>query len=804
MMVLMRFAQDVRYALSIFRKQPGFAASAVLTLALGIGATAAIFSVIYSVMLRPLPFADSGRFVHLWSTDAGAVRQSVSYPDFLDWRRQSRTLSRLTAWTEIDGMPIAVGGEAERVEAVAVLGDFFHALGVQPMLGATFPAGDEPSVASVVLSQTYWQRRFGSDPRALERSIVINGTSFRVIGVMPRGFQFPVQRRPIDLWFTVNGMVAADSAFLRRNYRGFEVMGVLVPGATLQQARAEMDVIASSLAARYPEDKGFGVQMIPELEHLAGPVSRPLTLLFVAVGALLLIACVNVANLLLAKAAGRQHEMALRAALGASRGRLWAQLLTESLVLSVAASALGSLLAAYALEFLVALIPGDLPRANEITLDLPVLAFSLVVSVIAGVAFGVAPAWSASRRDLLAGLQEGSRTVSDSSSRRGLRHSLVVAEMALALVLLTGAGLLMNSFWRLVRLNPGIDTTNVVMFMMNVPFNEPARLASFSQQLQEKLQSVPGVRSASVLGARPSVFGTSFDFDGAPQPVDVFTVQPGYMKTLGIPLVAGRDFSAADDEDAPEVVIINQTLANRYFRDENPIGKRLQVRVKMTGRVFPEKQIVGIVGDTRLGTIGGLEREARPQIYFAAPQDPLVLNYFGVLVKADGDPLALVPRLRSAALEVDKETPIDSVITLKEQLGQSIAQDRFNTLLLGIFSGVALILAVIGLYGVMSYTVAQRTNEIGIRVAMGASSRTILTLVMRQGWMLILVGIAVGGTASIALTRLIESVLFGVTSTDPITFALAIAALSLAASLACWIPARRAARVDPILALRCQ
>jgi putative ABC transport system permease protein len=276
------------------------------------------------------------------------------------------------------------------------------------------------------------------------------------------------------------------------------------------------------------------------------------------------------------------------------------------------------------------------------------------------------------------------------------------------------------------------------------------------------------------------------------------------MKTLGIPLVAGRDFSAADDEDAPEVVIINQTLANRYFRDENPIGKRLQVRVKMTGRVFPEKQIVGIVGDTRLGTIGGLEREARPQIYFAAPQDPLVLNYFGVLVKADGDPLALVPRLRSAALEVDKETPIDSVITLKEQLGQSIAQDRFNTLLLGIFSGVALILAVIGLYGVMSYTVAQRTNEIGIRVAMGASSRTILTLVMRQGWMLILVGIAVGGTASIALTRLIESVLFGVTSTDPITFALAIAALSLAASLACWIPARRAARVDPILALRCQ
>jgi putative ABC transport system permease protein len=339
--------------------------------------------------------------------------------------------------------------------------------------------------------------------------------------------------------------------------------------------------------------------------------------------------------------------------------------------------------------------------------------------------------------------------------------------------------------------------------MMNLPFNDPARLAAFSRQLQEQLHSVPGVRSASVLGARPSVFGTSFDFDGGPQPVDVFTVQPGYMKTLGIPLVAGRDFSATDDDGAPQVVIINQTLANRYFRDENPIGKTLQVRVQMTGRVLPTKEIVGVVGDTRLGTLGSLERESRPQIYFAAAQDPLVLNYFGVLVKTDGDPLAVVPGLRSAALAVDKETPIYDVITLKEQLGQSIAQDRFNTLLLGLFSGVALVLAAVGLYGVMSYAVAQRTSEIGVRVAMGASSRAILTLVMRQGWTLILLGIVVGATASMMLTHLVEGVLFGVTPTDPVTFALAIAALTLAASLACWIPARRAARVDPIVALRC-
>jgi putative ABC transport system permease protein len=385
-----------------------------------------------------------------------------------------------------------------------------------------------------------------------------------------------------------------------------------------------------------------------------------------------------------------------------------------------------------------------------------------------------------------------------------VRNALVVVEMALALILLTGAGLLMNSFWRLVRLNPGIDTTNVVSFMMNLPFNDPARLATFSRNLQTELQSVPGVRSASVLGSRPSVFGTSFDFDGRPQRVDTFTVQPGYMNTLGIPLVAGRDFAPADGDGAPQVAIINQTLASRYFPNENPVGKSLQVRVQMTGRVLPKKEIIGVVGDTRLGTLGGLERETQSQIYFPAAQDPLVLNYFGVLVKTDGDPLAIVPGLRSAALAVDKETPIYQVITLKEQLGQSIAQDRFNTLLLGIFSGVALLLAAIGLYSVMSYAVAQRTSEIGIRVAMGANPRSVYTMVMRQGWALILAGIVVGWVASLLLTRTIEGVLFGVRPTDPVTFGLALAALTLTASLACWIPARRATKVDPIVALRCQ
>jgi predicted permease len=805
MVLFTHFTQDLRYVRKTIRKQPGFAAAAVLTLALGIGANAAIFSVIYSVMLRPLPFRDSARFVHLWSKDlTGPVRQSISYPDFLDWQRQSRKLERMSAWTVIDGMPITIAGEAERVEGVGVFGDFFQALDVEPMLGTALRPANEVREAAAVLSYGFWQRRFSSDSEVVGRSITIYGVSFRVIGVMPEGFQFPIQARPIDLWANFGSLVAPDSQFLRRNFRGFEVMGLLKPAATLEQAQAEMDVIVSALGKQYPEDKGFGVQLVPELENLVGSVRRPLVLLFAAVGALLLISCVNVANLLLARAADRKHEMALRAALGASRGRLWAQLLTESVVLSVAASLLGILLGVWALDSLVALIPGNLPRANEIALDFHALAFALIVSVVAGLAFGLAPAWYASRKNLLAGLQETSRNVSETARGTRVRNVLVVAEIGLALVLLTGAGLLMNSFWRLVRLNPGIDTSNVLSFMMNLPFNDPVRLANFSRQLQEKLQSVPGVRSASVLGSRPSVFGTSFDFEGRPQRVDVFTVQPGYMKTVGIPIVAGRDFSPTDNDASPQVVIISQTLASRYFLGENPIGKSLQVRVQMTGRVLPVKEIVGVVGDTRLGTLGSLERETHPQLYFPAAQDPLVLNYFGVLVKTEGDPHAIIPALQTAALSVDRETPIYQVITLKDQLGQSIAQDRFNTLLLGIFSGVALMLAVIGLYGVLSYAVAQRTSEIGVRVAMGANSQQVLKLVMLQGWKLTLGGILVGWIASIALTHTIEGLLFGITATDPLTFGLAIVLLAVAASLACWIPARRATRVDPTVALRWQ
>jgi putative ABC transport system permease protein len=761
--------------------------------------------VFYAVMLRPLPFLDSERFVHLWSKDPSvSVKQFVSYPDFLDWRRQSQTFDRMAAWTVIDGMTLISNGEAERVEGVVIFGDFFQMLGVPPVLGTTFqPDG-------VVLSYRLWQRYFKSDPDVLTQSITLNGVSYRIIGVMPESFQFPVQTRPIDLWASLENMLPKDSPYLSRNFRGFEAMGHLRVDKTVQQAQVEMDVIASALARQYPENKGVGIQLVPELENLVGNVSRTLLLLFAAVAAVLLIACVNVANLLLAKAAGRRHEIAVRAALGASRSRICGQLMAESLLLSLAGSVVGCIGALWVLDSLIALLPGSLPRANEIALDLHILAFTFVVSLLAGILFGLAPAWYAARTDLRAALQESSRHVSEASGGRRLRSLLVVSEITLALILLTGAGLLMNSFWRLLRVNPGVDARNVVWFLMNVSYTDPIRLTSFPKQLKEQLQNIPGVRGASVITGRPRSFGTFFDIDGRPplerelSRVDAFTVQPGYLKLLGIPLVAGRDFAPTDDGETPPVVLINQTLAKRYFANENPIGKRIRVRVQMTGRAFPEKEIVGVVGDVRLGNLGNLEREPQSQINFPAAQDALVLNYFAVLVKTDADLGSTIPAIRSAVLSVDKQQPIYQVSTLQEQVGQSLAQDRFNALLLGIFSSLALILAVVGLYGVLSYTVAQRTAEIGVRVAMGASSRDVLKLVIQQGLKLTVAGILIGLIGSLALTRLIEGMLFGTSATDPLTFGLAIVVLVTAALLACWIPARRAARVDPIITLRCQ
>jgi putative ABC transport system permease protein len=807
----MHVVQNLRHGLRTLLHQPAFTAVAVITLALGIGANTAIFSVIHAVVLRPLPFKDSERFVHLWSQDRlSLVRQWVSYPDFADWRRQSRNFERMAAWVVIDGMTLLGGPEAERVEGAGVFGDLFPMLGVPPVLGTTFRAESEFQDAVVVLSYGLWQRRYNSDPNVLGQNITIDGENFTVIGVMPEGFQFPIQTRPVDLWATFGSLLDQDSQFLRRNFRGFEVMGLLKPGANIEQARTEMDVIASALGQQYPEDKDFRVLLVPELENIAANVSRPLAVLFAAVGAVLLIACVNVANLLLAKTTGRKQEMAIRAALGASRVQLCAQLFTESWILSLAGGGLGAILAMWVLDSLVALVPGNLPRANEIGLDLRVLGFTALLSVAAGILFGLAPAWYASRIDLRAGLQEPSRTVSEAAGRKRLRDALVVAEIALALMLLTASGLLLNSFWRLLRLDLGYDRTNIVSLMMNVPYNDPARLADFSRRLQEQVQTIPNVRGASVFAGRPPSFGVSFEIEGRRQPenerppVSMFTVQPGFMNALGIPLISGRDFTQRDDGNAPFVLIINQTLANRYFANENPIGKRLRLRVQMTGREFPPKEIIGVVGDSRLGVLGNLDRGIHPQIYLPAAQDPFVLNYFSFLVKTEGDPMRAVPALRAAALTVDKQLPIYQVTTLEELAGQSRAQERFNAVLLAVFSGLALVLAAIGLYGVLSYAVALRTSEIGIRVAMGARSGDVMRLVIMNGIKLTMAGVLIGLTGALALTRLIEGLLFGVSATDPLTFVVVTLLLLLVAFLACWIPARRAARVDPIIALRFQ
>lgn len=793
------------------RKQRGFTAVAVLTLALGIGANTAIFTMINAVVLRPLPFPNSERFVHLSSKDpATAQRQFVSYPDFADWRRQSQSFERMAGWAVIDGMTLAGRGEPEKVEGVSVFGEFFPVLGVSAMLGATFGADREFQDAVVVLSHGLWQRRFNSDPEVIGQDLTLDRARFRIVGVMPQGFQFPVQSRPIDLWATFGSVMDKGSPYLRRSYRGFEVMGLLRPNVTMRQAQAEMDVIAAALSGQYPEDKGFGVELMAEVERLAGTVSRPLAVLFAAVASLLLIACVNVANLMLAKAAGRRHEMAVRSALGATRMRICRQLLTESLLLSVAGGIVGVFVAMWALGSLVALVPGNLPRAGEISIDFRVLGFTFIVSVACGILFGLAPAWHASWTNLRLGLQESARSASETAGGTRLRSALVVAEIALALMLLVAAGLLMNSFWRLLQLDIGIDSRNVASFMMNVPYTDPVRLTSYPRELQEQLQAIPGVREASVLTGRPASFGVTFSIDGradTPAPgssLDLFTVQPGFMGMLGIPILGGRDFTPRDDDRAPGVLIINKTFADRYFAGENPVGKRLQVRVQMTGRVFPMKEIVGVAGDARLGNPGSAEKELRPQMYFPAAQDSAVLNYFSVLVKTAGDPLAAIPAIRAAALAVDKEQPIYQFSTLDEQRGQSLAQDRFNAFLLTIFSGLALVLAAIGLFGVLSYAVAQRSREIGVRMALGAGAVDIRKMVLSHGLKLTLAGVLIGLAGALALTRFIEGLLFGVSATDPLTLALVTLLLLAVACLACWLPARRATTVDPIIALRHQ
>jgi len=795
---------DLRYAARTLMRNPGFALVAVITLALGIGANTAIFSVLNAALLRPLPWPGSDRLVRVYESNIsrGWDSFSASGPNFLDWRRQVHAFDQLAAWRS-QTYTLAGREGAEKLDGGAVTAALLPMLGVTPALGRGFlpeedRVGGNGQVAMV--SHRLWTETFSSDPEILGRSIALNGTPYTVVGVLPSGFQ----------WVYGADILVPLEPILddRRRNHVLSVFGHLAPGATLDQARAEMDGIARGLAAQYPEmNREWSVRLVSFYDWILNPgFRRSLLMLAAAVGLVLLIACANVANLLLARAAGRQREVAIRAALGAGRMRLARQFVTESLLLSVAGGGLGLLGALWGIDLLRGMSPGNLPRVDETRIDPSVLLFTMVVSVLTGLLFGLVPALQASRASLNDALKEGGRT-GEAGVRHRLKSALVVAELALSLLLLVGAGLLARSFWTLSHVDPGFDPKNLITMQISLPhpkYAMAARSAEVMSHLLERVSALPGVKAAAAGSLPPFGFGnTAFELEiegrsaqaGETAPsANWRMVTPGYFRTLGVPLIAGRVFDDHDVDGAPPTVVISDTLARRFWPGQDPLGRRLR-----SNPANPWMTVVGVVGDVRNT---GLAQEIRATLYMPAYQSswtPLTL-----LVRGSGDPAALTASIRAEVKALDAELPVSNVQKMDDMIADSLAQTRFSMTLLAVFAGVALALATVGVYGVMAFAVTQRTHEFGVRVALGARQADVLKLVLSHALKLALLGVAIGLAASFVLTSLLSTLLFGVTASDPYTFATVALLLSFVTLAASWIPARRATRVDPMVALRCE
>jgi putative ABC transport system permease protein len=794
--------RDIRYGVRSLLKRPGFTLVALVALALGIGANTAIFSLVNAVLLRPLPFAEPDRLVWVWGNiRSGGNRASVSPLDFLDYRQQNNTFEEFAASFSVPLRLNHTGdGEPERLEANAVTGNYFQALGAKPAFGRTFLLENEKPGSDQValLSYSLWQKRFNGDSEIINKTITLDGRSCAILGVMPPDFNMP---RSADVWVPINfdispGMKQRKAHFLRP-------IGRLKPGVTMAQAQADTDAIARRLEEQYPESNtGWNLRLVSLREQLVGNTRPTLFILFGAVGFVLLIACANVANLLLVRAAGRQKEIAVRTALGAGRWRIVRQMITESVLLSLAGGALGTLAAIWGVELLVALSAGSLPLTAQVRIDATVLGFTLLVSVLTGVLFGLAPAVRTMKLNLSESLKEGGRSGSEGAHRNRTRNVLVVLESAVAVVLLIGAGLLVRSLLRLQDTSPGFDPHNVLTMGVNLPnakYDEPEKSASFFAELESRVAALPGVESVGLVSELP-LSGQPNDMpytvEGRP-PVsidqafddDFRRVNTNYFKALGIPFLRGRNFTDQEVRAGTKVVIISDLLARQVFPNEEPLGKRLIM--SFGNQAF---EIIGIVGDIRHRA---LESDPAAAMYMPAYESSM-----NVVVRSKGDPASLAAAVRKEVLQIDPNQPVADVRTMEQRLESSVAGPRYRTTLLGLFALVALALASTGIYGVMSYSVSQRTHEIGVRMALGARRQDVMRLVVRQGMTLVIVGVALGLAGAFALTRLMASLLFGVTAKDPFTFVAVSALLTAVAFVACYLPARRATKVDPLVALR--
>jgi len=806
-----QFIQDLKYGLRVMTKSAGFTVAAVLALAIGIGVNTVIFGIVNGVLLRPLPYNDSERLMSVTQINPTESSEPfpVSAPNFTDWKKQVQSFEQIAAYRSGSAGNYnltAESAEPERIRGVAVSSNLFSTLGINPLRGATFQPEHDQNGNVVMLSNDLWQRRFNADPNIVGKTITLNGLGYNVVGVMPTTFEFPVQTEKVELWVPMV-LTAEDLAEDMRGLHRLSVVARLKPGMSVEQAQSEMSTIARRLAEQYPEaNANITARVVPMLDEVVGNVRPALFILLAAVGCVLLIACANVANLLLARATGRGKEIAIRVALGAGRLRIIRQLLTESVLLALAGGGLGLLFALGANYILFNLNPANIPRLHGVAIDVRVLGFTFLVSLLTGILFGIAPALQASKGDLNETLKQESGKTTAGVHKSRIRNMLVVSEVALALLLLISAGLLIKSFMNLQRIDPGFNPHNVLTARIPLPANkysEPPQARAFYQQLLDRLKGLPGVEHAGVTTSIPltgwnSIF--SFEIPGRPAPppgqtleAEFIAISPGYTNAMGIPLLRGRLLSESDSKTSPSVVLINETMARRHWPNEEAVGKQVKVGPFM-------REIVGVVADVKQD---GLNVSSREQIYASIYQVPSPASKI-LVVRSSADPKNLIGAVRKEVLAVDHDQPMANIRTMDEVFSESISKPRLYMILLSVFAAVALALAVIGIYSVLAYSVSQRTQEIGIRMALGARPRDVLTLVVGQGMLLTVIGIVIGLVAAFFLSRAMASMIEGINARDMMIFGGTPFILAIVSLLACFIPARRAARLNPIIALRFQ